>query len=441
MNFIKRIIGLFILLVILSGVVWGGVYYYKHSPKLLSLKTSYKTVEENDLYVRFDMEAYDKIAENYWMKTKESDLVGLFQLSLQKTQNLGTLPALASTTRAGVAKMLFDAINLATSTDAKKNLALGVLNVALYNLAPAGRDGLLSSIQQKQLQQEVTNVNPEKDLYKDLGVAKGAPTSEVETAYIEKKEELTKIATPEAKVELEKVTYAHQVLTDKNNKNLYDQAQIEPTVWKHVIGKTLYLSMSKISPNTLQEFAKIIDGASTTPGLDSMILDLRGNIGGALDFAPAFIGLFIGPNQYAFDLFHQDEYKPQRSTIGKYPELSRFADIAIITDNMTQSTAEVITAMFKRFNLGHVVGTNTRGWGTVENTFPIDTVIDSNEKYTMLLVQYLTLREDGQPIDGRGVDPHVNINDKSWKTQVSKTFKSQSLVDAVLKQAVKPPLR
>jgi len=33
-----------------------------------------------------------------------------------------------------------------------------------------------------------------------------------------------------------------------------------------------------------------------------MIIDLRGNIGGDLDFPQAFLGLFIGPNQYAFDL-------------------------------------------------------------------------------------------------------------------------------------------
>lgn len=419
------------------SLIAGGAYYWQTTGGV----EAYKTSEERDIYVRFEMEAYDSIKENYWKKLEDADLAQLFQLSLAKAANLPAPPALSANDRIGTSKMFADAFSSATSTDAKKQLALNTLIVALYNLAPSGRNNLYTTREESAMRQEVANVNPEADLYGDLGLSKGAFVQEIESAYKEKEAVLAQVATAEAKAELEKAAYARKVLADPENKSRYDNGGIEPTAFARVMGKTLYISMSKISPTTLQEFGRAIDNASTTPSLASMILDFRGNIGGATDFAAYFFGLFAGQNQYAFDLFKQGEYEPQRTMIGKFDELSRYKEIAILTDGMTQSTAEVITAMFKRFNLARAVGEPTRGWGTVENTFPLGTVIDENEKYTLLLVRYLTLRDDGQPIEGAGIDPDINTNDKNWRGELGKYFRTQSLIEAVSQAADTPPLR
>jgi len=39
--------------------------------------------------------------------------------------------------------------------------------------------------------------------------------------------------------------------------------------------------------------------------LDSLILDLRGNIGGSVDVLPYLLGPFIGQNNYAYQFLHQ----------------------------------------------------------------------------------------------------------------------------------------
>jgi C-terminal processing protease CtpA/Prc len=427
------------LLCSLAIVLCLGGYYYWQSLRV-ELQT-FQTQEEKDVYVRFEMEAYDSIKENYWKKADDADLAQLFQLSLAKAANLANPPILVTNDRSGTAKMFADSFSSATSTEARKRLALNSLIVALYNLAPAGRNNLFSEQQEIAMRQEVANVNRGVDLYGNLGLPKGASVTDIDGAYKKKKMELEQTATPEAKIELEKLSYAHKVLANQENKSRYDEWQVEPTVFPRVIGSTLYIYISKISPSTLQEFAKAIDNATTTPNLKSMILDLRGNIGGSLDFPAYFLGLFIGQNQFAFDLFKQGDYVPQRTMIGKFDELSRYNEIAILTDGMTQSTAEVITAMFKRFNLARVVGTSTRGWGTVENTFPIQTVIDPSEKYSLLLVRYLTLRDDGQPIEGVGVDADVNTGDKDWRSKLVTHFRSQALIDAILQVTSKPPSR
>ncbi len=426
----------------LLAIAGGGYYYYhERSQPAAAASASYKTPQEASPYVRFDMDVYDIITANYWQKAADSDLAGLFQLSLQKALNASSVPALPTPDRTGVVQALAAAFATATSTDARAALAENVATIALNNLAPAGRSGLLSQQQETALRQEVSNVHPDTDLYGDLGLAKGASPQAVAQAYDTKKSELADATSSDAKAELAQAAYANQVLSNTNSKSLYDQAQIEPTVFGRILGKTLYINMTQVSPTSLEEFAYAVDAASSTPGLDSMIIDLRGNIGGALDFTQGFLGLFIGQNQYAFDLFHQGDYDVQRTTSDTFSELSRFGDVAFLVDNMTQSTAELTTAVFKKFRLAHVVGVTTRGWGTVENTFPIEAPIDPTQTFSVLLVHSITLREDNQPIEGRGVTPDVDTSKAGWQTQLSKYFKSPSLISALKQYATEPPLK
>ncbi len=429
----KKIISI----IVFVCIVASGVYYLNSTQKFFSCTE--KTLEQTDVYVGFSMEAYDLIVNNYWAESSQYNINEMFRLSLEKVT--GKTFVLASSTRNGTVDMLALAFSSSTSTEVKKKLALDTLMVVLYNLQPNGRNGILSLAQEKDLRQDVSNINPEKDLYKDLGIAKGASEEEITKAFEAKNEELKKSNSPEAKAELEKITYAKKVLTNPTNKSLYDTNQVEPTVFSRKIGKTLYLYMPKISPTTFIEFARAVDSASTTPGLDSMILDVRGNVGGSLDFVQNFLGLFKGPNQHAFDLFHQGKYEAIRTVQPKFAELDRFGEVAIITDNMTQSTAEVISATFKRLNMGKTVGATTRGWGTVENTYPINTVIDENTKYSLLLVNSITLRDDNQPIEGRGVDPNVSTGDVNWKIKIKQNFRTPSLIEALSSTAKSAPLK
>lgn len=429
-----------LIVILLTTTAYGGYMYFEKTPPS-EKKGVYKTKEEDNVYVRFEMEAYDSILKNYWYKMKDEEMTQLFQLSLQKAGGLPEVPVAVTQDRAGVATMIHDVFSKLPDDEARKKLAVDTLIVATYNLQPVGRNGLLSKKQETELRQNVSNINPSKDLYKDIGVEKGAPVEKVEEVYKEKVAVLEKVNTPEAKVELEKISYARKVLTNENNKKLYDERQIEPTVAGKIMGSTLYLAISKISPSTLQEFGMIIENASTTKNLDSMIIDFRGNIGGSLDFLLYFLGLFIGQNQYAFDLFKQDEYQVQRTTLVKYDGLSRYKEVAIMVDQMSQSTAELTTATFKKFNLAHVVGERTRGWGTVENTYPLETIIDPNESYSLFLVNSLTLREDNLPIEGRGVEPDINIKSSTWRSDLKNVFRNQSLIRALSEVGETLPLR
>ena len=108
---------------------------------------------------------------------------------------------------------------------------------------------------------------------------------------------------------------------------------------------------------------------------------------------------------------------------------------------MTQSTAEILTAALKRFHIAYVVGETTRGWGTVESTFPMTTTMDASTTYALLLVHAITLRDDQRPIQGRGVDPDVSITDAGWKSELATYFSSPSIIAALKEEADQPPIQ
>ena len=396
----------------------------------------------DDVYVKFDMEAYNKILKNYWMpKNMMSDaqLSEIFRLSVQKVTSASTTIVNHDATSTEI--MLRKAIAIATSTADKRSMALNIAAVVLYNLEPIGRNGLHSGLQEIAFRQTVSNISSSTDLYKNLDIPIGSNIDVVNDAYKEKALELAKASTTQAKEELKQITYAHNVLTDTNSKALYDQSKIEPTVFKSIIGKTLYFNLTRVSPTSLQEFGRAIDSASTSPGMDSMIIDLRGNIGGALDFVSAFLGIFIGENQYAFDLYHQGDMQVQRTTMAKFDELDRYKEIAILTDNKSLSSAELMTSTFKHFKLAHSVGQTTGGWGTIENTYPMETVIDPSQQYLLLLVNSITLRGDNTPIEGNGVEPDVSIDNPKWRSLLSNYFSSPSIIKALKDHASAPPVK
>ncbi len=217
-------------------------------------------------------------------------------------------------------------------------------------------------------------------------------------------------------------------MIDTDTKTRYDQNKVEPTIFTKILpGNIAFLQFKKFSPTSLLEFQKGL----TSFNSNILIFDLRGNIGGAIDETAYFLGNLLGANKYAFDFYHQGVNTPFKTLLDQLPVMKDFKTIIVLVDNKTQSSAELMAASFKRFKAGIVVGTPTNGWGTVERVFPIGHQIDTSEKYSLFLVHSLTLRDDNLPIEGRGVEPDVNIKDASWEAKLNSLVTSPQLVTTV----------
>lgn len=409
-KYLFYLIGLIIIAVVLGLGAAGGYFY--------SQKSNFPVediIVKEDVHIAFLLEIYDKIQENYWDTLSEAELNNFFKLGSEKLIGGSRHPE--PNDKTGLKIMLENALQ-DLDQEQKKEFSVKLAALVLQNLQPNGRSGLYTVQDEQALQNRVQNINPDKDLYQDLGLAKEASPEEIEQAYQEKHES-------------DKAKYAYEVLSDENKKERYDESGAEPTVFAQVIGSNIFHIHLKIfSPVTFEEFQAETNKVANQ-NLDTLILDLRNNVGGSIDILPYFLGPFIGYDQYAYEFLHQGERTPFKTKVGWLNSLVPYKKIIILINNQSQSTAELMAAALKRYNVGVLVGQTTRGWGTIERVFPLEHQISPGEKYSMFLVHTLTLRDDNNPIEGNGVDPTISIDSSDWSEQLLKYFDNQNIIKAV----------
>lgn len=411
-------------IVFLFGMV-SGFYLNKFIEKRKIIQ------EENDIYLLFSMEIYDKIMNNYWEKIADEDLANLYKLTIEKITQKTQL--LEKKDREGIKKLIKK--NIQTMDEKrKKDFVVKLSDLILQSLIPQGRSRLYTQKEEIQLKEMVQNIDRSTDLYQILGVEKDAPQEKIEKIYQEKIFQLSQEKTPEAKEEMEKLERAYETLSEPDRRKIYNDTGIEPTVIGKLVGEEiLHLKIKRISPTTLDELRGTTEKFDKGDLLNTLILDLRGNIGGSVDLLPYLLGPFIGQNQYAYEFFRKGEYIPYKTTTGWLPSLVRYKKVIILIDNQTQSSAEIMAAVLKKYNVGVLLGERTRGWGTIEAVFNLDNQIDLNEKYSIFLVHTITIREDGLPIEGRGIEPVIDIKNPNWEKELFAYYPDFSLIEAVKK--------
>jgi C-terminal processing protease CtpA/Prc len=426
----KLLLTIFIAVIILTGGVFAVSKYVKNT----SLQTAGTTITPiSDKYLAFTYEVWDKIKSNYWEKISDEDLAKIYKLAADKA--LGKTAPIDSKTKDQVGELVTTAIK-DMSEDKKKEFVTQVADLVLANLKPFGRSRLYTSKQQEDLSKTVMNVDTSTDLYSVLDLQKGASTEDVKKSYEQKTAELKKDRSSDAVQKLATIQRAFDALSKTETKQTYDRSGVEPTVtYKLLAPDIFYIKLSKFSPQSFEELKKAADSIDTKMknGPTALIFDLRGNVGGAIDILQYFLGPFIGPDNYAYDFYHQDEKTPYKTKFGWFDSLVRYKKVVTLIDGQDQSSAEVMAATLKKYNVGVVVGTKTKGWGTVEQVTPLTNQLDDKEKFSVFMVHSITLREDGQPIEGRGVEPTINVGDKNWEQQLMSYYNYQPLVDAVKK--------
>ncbi len=413
----KILIGLLAVLVLFGGGLVAGKMVWVDKNKT-------EKVEVNkDKYVAFSMEIWDKIKENYWEKISDDELSGIYLAAVDKLS--GVSNSLKSKNREGVEKLL-EGVLKEIDDSKKKEFSATLGDMVLANLKPFERSRLYSQKEEKDLSNNVNNINPDSNYFEKLEVSEKATDKEISMAFEEKSQEATTAA---QKAEVEK---AFEVLKDEESRKTYAVSGVEPTIeYTLRTPRIFHVHLTKFSPTTLEEFARVTEKVDKGTELDTLIFDLRGNIGGAIDGLPYFLGPFIGADNYGYQFYHQGEKEDYVTKVGWMNSLVRYNKVIILIDENSQSTAEVMAASLKKYNVGVVVGTTTKGWGTVERVIPLDNQIAEDETFSMFLVHRITLREDGQPIEGAGVEPHISIKSANWKNELLAKYNYPEIVTVI----------
>ncbi len=415
----KKLKNIFLILFLFASGIGLG-YILKPSTKPDS------STKIQDKFITFSSEVYDVIKQNYWEKTDDATLNQIYLAGAEKLT--GQIYNQELKTKDDLLDFLATVLKQYDSDDKKMEFTATLSDLVLSNLKPFGRSRLYTKKMQDDLSNTVANVDPTTDQYQVLGIDKDATLEKVDQAYQSQVKDLD----PDKDADkIAQLNTAKNTLSDQFNKNLYDAQGIQPSTNYQVTGDTLYLKINKFTLTTFEEMVNNLDKVYQQQKLTNLILDLRDNIGGNIDAMPYFLGPFIGPDQYAYQFFHQGDKTDFKTKIGWLESLVPYKKVVILINENSQSAAELMTATLKKYNVGVVVGTPTKGWGTVEKVFPLENQIDDSQEHSVFLVHSLTLRDDGQPIEGNSVLPAIDIASQNWQQELFKYYSDQDLVNQV----------
>ena len=135
--------------------------------------------------------------------------------------------------------------------------------------------------------------------------------------------------------------------------------------------KVGYLDVSVFSDSTADEVASGVDSL-TKMGMESLVLDLRGNPGGLVEQGAAVSDLFLDPGQEIVTLRGRTP-ESDRTFTDKLPQKWPTLPIVVLVDRGSASAAEIVAGALQDHDRAIVVGTTTYGKGSAQSVFDAGT--------------------------------------------------------------------
>jgi len=162
------------------------------------------------------------------------------------------------------------------------------------------------------------------------------------------------------------------------------------------------------SPNAKSSSTDVIYHLNSlkNKGIDGMIIDLRGNPGGALDEAVNLAGLFIDEGPIV-QIMYSHEYVEELND--KIPNVYYDGPIIVLIDRFSASASEIFAGAMKDYQRGLIIGSsNTFGKGTVQSYEVL-----SNKKGAIKITTAIFYQPGGTSNQLNGIYPDITIPDLS----------------------------
>lgn len=177
---------------------------------------------------------------------------------------------------------------------------------------------------------------------------------------------------------------------------------IEDVIYKVLDEEREYLKITSFLPDTGNNAVKIIRKMENTKNKD-LIIDLRGNGGGAINAAVTLLDELLGNCTSVYLVDREGE--TFEATSDYY--YVNFRRIFVLLDEESASSSEIVALSLKKFGENvTLVGRKSYGKGVAQNV-----LIDSNNKTALYVVSnYWNSLE--RNIDGVGIEPDVPVEGK-----------------------------
>lgn len=165
-----------------------------------------------------------------------------------------------------------------------------------------------------------------------------------------------------------------------------EKIHISGIVYQHTYPNGVgYIRLSTFSQGCSKDFRKAFLELKEAGGMNSLIIDLRGNGGGLLDDAVKIVGLFVPKGTEVvrskgriaeFDYVYKTEEEPLDTEI----------PIAVLVNSGSASSSEIVAGAIQDLDRGIIVGTRTFGKGLVQAVRPLS----YNAKIKITTAKYYT---------------------------------------------------
>ena len=183
-----------------------------------------------------------------------------------------------------------------------------------------------------------------------------------------------------------------------------------------------YLIINIFAANTNKQFESKLKELEKE-GIDSLIIDVRGNSGGYLSTVTDILSLFLEKD----DLIYQLKTKDKIEKIYDKTEESRDYKISVLVNGGSASASELLASALMESYDAYVVGTLTYGKSKVQKTQGLSN--GSSIKYTFQ--EWLT--PNGESVDQKGLEPEYVVTYQASDTENLYDSQLQKALEVILK--------
>ena len=236
------------------------------------------------------------------------------------------------------------------------------------------------------------------------------------------------------KVEVERINGEEKTISVTR-----DEIKLPDVPYSGMLSETIgYIKLNSFT-RTASSDVKLAFNGLKSEGMESLILDLRGNGGGLLVEAVRIVNMFIPPNQVVVTTQGriQEENKVYKTT--EQP-VDLTIPIVVLVDEGSASASEIVSGSLQDLDRAVVIGQRTFGKGLVQRTYDLDygakikltiakyytpsgRCVQRLEYYDRMddadvteipdsLVKIFKTKNGRDVIDGRGIEPDILVEEK-----------------------------
>ncbi|MCM1370678.1 MAG: S41 family peptidase [Clostridium sp.] len=183
------------------------------------------------------------------------------------------------------------------------------------------------------------------------------------------------------------------------NKEHVELNSVTSKIIKEDNKKIGYIYISIFASNTYDQFKEQLEQLEVK-GIDSLIIDVRGNTGGHLSVVTDMLSLFLDSKHVIYKTQDKSGIKEYFST-GK---ISKQYPIVVLVDGNSASASEILASALKEQYNAVLVGEKTYGKGTVQE------LITKEDGYQYKITTQHWLTSKGEWINEKGIEVDYNID-------------------------------